>query len=141
MTSHDLDALERLIDDAHDELTGDKFGVQSIQEIVDALPLLIQRLRVAEETLDLSTKGHLLEIQHWRGLLKKYINHVVDEEGVSFVGLHFRSPAFTEEEWRELTILDDEALADSRLAALNKKPYRASDREYDREVGKGQREP
>jgi hypothetical protein len=50
----------------------------------------------------------------YRELLKKYINHVGDCEGTTFLGDHDRGDArdfeFTDEEWTELQKLDKEPL-------------------------------
>lgn len=46
----------------------------------------------------------------YRALLKKYMNHVIDREGVSFLyhGLPNAHKKFTVEEWAELERLDSE---------------------------------
>lgn len=45
----------------------------------------------------------------YKELLMKYINHVADNEGVTFIKDCFKGDCFTEEEWAELTKLDEEA--------------------------------
>jgi hypothetical protein len=45
----------------------------------------------------------------YRALLLKYINHVGECEGVTFIADHHRRPdLFTDEEWAELCRLDDD---------------------------------
>jgi hypothetical protein len=52
----------------------------------------------------------LAEFVNYRELLKKYIDHVGEEEGVTF--LHSRPAGrFTDEEWAELQVLDAESAA------------------------------
>jgi len=48
----------------------------------------------------------------YRTLLKKYIRHVGDCEGTSFLSGWYRDGAFTDEEWAELTLLDREVEAE-----------------------------
>ena len=42
-------------------------------------------------------------------LLMKYINHVADNEGVTFIKEFWKGDAFTDDEWSELVKLDEEA--------------------------------
>jgi hypothetical protein len=44
----------------------------------------------------------------YKELLIKYINHVGNNEGTTF--LDFQDDAFTDAEWAELTALDEQAL-------------------------------
>lgn len=46
----------------------------------------------------------------YRELLKKYINHVGEEEGTTFLAWADESGRFTDEELTELRVLDDEGL-------------------------------
>lgn len=60
------------------------------------------------ETTDLWGNG-----LNYKQLLKKYINHVGEHEGVTFLSDYDRSsypemPIFTDEEWAELKRLDEE---------------------------------
>jgi len=48
----------------------------------------------------------------YRTLLKKYIRHVGDCEGTSFLSGWYRDGAFTDKEWAELTLLDREVDAE-----------------------------
>lgn len=45
----------------------------------------------------------------YRKLLKKYITHVSECEGVTFINDWRRTVHFTNEEWDELELLDEEA--------------------------------
>ena len=46
----------------------------------------------------------------YKALLMKYINHVADNEGVTFIKEYCRNDElFTQEEWDELIKLDTEA--------------------------------
>ena len=45
----------------------------------------------------------------YKELLIKYINHVADNEGVTFIKDTFKGDSFTEEEWVELVTLDEQA--------------------------------
>lgn len=48
----------------------------------------------------------------YKSLLLKYINHVAENEGVTFIKDTWRNEdMFSEAEWDELVKLDDEALA------------------------------
>lgn len=49
---------------------------------------------------------------NYRELLKKYIDHVANCEGTTFLGAHKQTDRFTDEEWQELGLLDDECLSD-----------------------------
>lgn len=47
---------------------------------------------------------------NYKDLLLKYINHVAEEEGVTFIKETWRNEdLFTEAEWAELVKLDEEA--------------------------------
>lgn len=47
---------------------------------------------------------------NYKDLLLKYINHVAENEGVTFIKEHCRNDdLFTEAEWGELVKLDEEA--------------------------------
>ena len=45
----------------------------------------------------------------YRDLLIKYINHVGEQEGISFLSqrYHFGTTFFSKEEWAEMQILDE----------------------------------
>ena len=45
----------------------------------------------------------------YKALLIKYINHVADNEGVTFIKDTWKSDDFTAEEWAELVSLDEQA--------------------------------
>lgn len=45
----------------------------------------------------------------YKELLMKYINHVADNEGVTFIKDCVKGDNFNEEEWAELVKLDEEA--------------------------------
>jgi len=46
----------------------------------------------------------------YKSLLMKYINHVADNEGVTFIKDTWRNEyVFSEDEWNELVKLDEEA--------------------------------
>lgn len=46
---------------------------------------------------------------NYKDLLIKYINHVAENEGVTFIKDTWKSEDFTESEWAELVKLDGEA--------------------------------
>jgi len=46
---------------------------------------------------------------NYKELLIKYINHVADNEGVTFIKDHWRGDTFTQDEWDELIKLDEQA--------------------------------
>jgi len=46
----------------------------------------------------------------YRSLLVRYIRHVEDNEGVTFLAHWYYSELFTEEEWEEMKILAAEAV-------------------------------
>jgi len=48
----------------------------------------------------------------YKELLKKYIRHVGDLEGVSFLGPQDKSKFFSDSEWEELIKIDDEVAAE-----------------------------
>ena len=45
----------------------------------------------------------------YKELLIKYINHVADNEGVTFIKEHWKNDGFTDEQWAELVALDEQA--------------------------------
>jgi hypothetical protein len=45
----------------------------------------------------------------YKELLIKYINHVADNEGVTFIKDTWKGDGFTEEQWAELVTLDEQA--------------------------------
>lgn len=46
---------------------------------------------------------------NYKELLLKYINHVADNEGVTFIKDCFKGDGFTDDEWAELVKLDEQA--------------------------------
>jgi hypothetical protein len=45
----------------------------------------------------------------YKHLLKKYMQHIIDEEGVSYIRNYFRNTEiFTEEEWQTLKQIEEE---------------------------------
>ena len=47
---------------------------------------------------------------NYRYLLKQYIKHVGEREGVSFLGPYERSDFFSDSEWKEMLEIDKEVL-------------------------------
>ena len=45
----------------------------------------------------------------YKELLIKYINHVADNEGVTFIKDTWKGDSFTDEQWAELVALDEQA--------------------------------
>jgi hypothetical protein len=48
-------------------------------------------------------------IMNYRYLLKQYIKHVGEREGVSFIGPYEKSNFFSDSEWEEMVKIDKEA--------------------------------
>lgn len=46
---------------------------------------------------------------NYRYLLKQYIKHVGEREGVSFIGPYEKSNFFSDSEWEEMVKIDKEA--------------------------------
>lgn len=46
---------------------------------------------------------------NYRYLLKQYIKHIGEREGVSFIGPYEKSDFFSDSEWKEMIEIDEEA--------------------------------